>query len=341
MPAHNEALLLGACLDSFARMRRTHADATLMVLLDACTDASAAICTGRGARAVDFGHDAAVGKARLLSLAVDAGLTNAFDAVVIVDADTRIDEGFLDAVAARADLHDVAQQGVHGMANPSASWLTILGALLTTIRYEGQLPLRDRTELTVPLTGNGMCFGRNVVREHGLACRTIKEDLELYVRYTLAGVRIVLNRDARIYAQEASTLAGARTQRERWDAGKWHILARYGRQILTTPLSLRQRIDTMAEMTHHGPVVHAGVGLLLGLPLVLTPDLRQLLGVLLLVAPAALAAWTCWGLWRSGDRGRVLAAMTWLPVYMAWRITVSVIALARAPTLGWRRSPRE
>lgn len=339
VPVHNEQRLLGSCLESLSRMRRGSADAEVIVLLDACTDRSAAICRAHATSFLEFGQSAPLGKARLLTLVGESDLPDRFDAVVVIDADTIVAPDFLHAIASHPDLQDVAQQGIHGIANPSDSWLTVLAELLVTIRYQGQLPLRQRAGVAVPLTGNGMCFGRNVVRQHGLSCRTIKEDLELYVRLALAGVRIVLAPKARVYAQEAASLSSARLQRERWGAGKWQIVAHYGGRMLTAGLPLRQRLDALAEMTHQGPVVHAAVSLLLGVPLLIGTETREL-GVLLLVTPATLAAWTCWGLWHSPRRREGLAALAALPAYAAWRLLVGLVALLRSPTLGWKRSPR-
>jgi len=96
VPVHNEAALLGECLESIARAARDpglHDEPVEVVaVLDACTDRSAAIAVRRGAQIVSL--DArCVGAARALgaSFAIDAGARW----IALTDADSVVPESWL------------------------------------------------------------------------------------------------------------------------------------------------------------------------------------------------------------------------------------------------------
>ena len=339
VPAHNEALLIEDCVQSLCRLDRRHCDSSVVVVVDACTDDTAGIARRAGAAIVDFGHATPIGKARLLEQAVRHGVHESCDAMAIVDADSTVDQRFADIVGRSPTLRSTIQQGYHSISNPRESWLTRLAALLNSARYEGQLMLRAQAGLNAPLTGNGMCLGCEVLNQHGMHCRTIKEDLELYARYTLAGVSIQYCPSAVLYAQESRSLAQARTQRLRWETGKWAIARRYAWPICISALPLLQRLDSLSEITHRGPVLHTFAALALGLPLIGNPGYAGVLGLVLLASTIPLLAWTFLSFLKQPERLRLLAALAFLPAYVIWRIGVFATgALNRSRK--WRRSPR-
>jgi glycosyltransferase involved in cell wall biosynthesis len=106
IPVHNEAGLLSACLESIARAARhpgiEDEPVEVVVVLDACTDRSAAIAVRHGAQIVSL--DArCVGAARALgaSFALDAGARW----LAFTDADTVVPPDWLFAqLAANADI---------------------------------------------------------------------------------------------------------------------------------------------------------------------------------------------------------------------------------------------
>jgi glycosyltransferase involved in cell wall biosynthesis len=106
VPVHNDAALLDECLEAVARAARDPAlrdePVELVVVLDACTDRSAAVAVRRGAQIVSL--DArCVGAARALgaSFALDAGARW----LAFTDADTVVPSDWLSLqLAAGADV---------------------------------------------------------------------------------------------------------------------------------------------------------------------------------------------------------------------------------------------
>ena len=118
IPAHNEGPLLGECLEAVARAahepRLDHEPVDIVVVLDGCTDRSAAVAVRHGAQIVSL--DArCVGSARALgaSFALDAGARW----IACTDADTIVPPDWLVAqLAAGAD----AACGPVGIVDSSA-----------------------------------------------------------------------------------------------------------------------------------------------------------------------------------------------------------------------------
>jgi cellulose synthase/poly-beta-1,6-N-acetylglucosamine synthase-like glycosyltransferase len=341
IPAHNEERLIVECLTSLQRMNGRNSVSDILVLLDACSDGTAAATSAAGVRTLALSTAEPLGKARLLEHAIRRGVHQGYDALVIVDSDSTVAADFADILAASPALRTIVQQGYHGLSNPDDSWLTRLASLLNGVRYESQLPLRAEAGLNAPLTGNGMCIGSAVLEQFGLHCTTIKEDLELYARYTLSGVRILYQPRALVYAHEATSIGAARTQRIRWEAGKWDILRVYGLSVLISRwISLRQRIDALAEITHHGPVVHATIAIAVGNLLLNSPGIPSIMGAAALATTIPLIIGVAITLFRRPDRLRLLVSMAGIPVYLVWRMGILLIGILPRSRKRWIRSPR-
>ena len=105
IPVHNEAALLGECLEAVARAAREprldHEPVDVVVVLDGCTDRSAAVAVRHGAQIVSL--DArCVGSAR--SLGVSFALDSGARWIASTDADTIVASDWLVAqIAAGAD----------------------------------------------------------------------------------------------------------------------------------------------------------------------------------------------------------------------------------------------
>jgi cellulose synthase/poly-beta-1,6-N-acetylglucosamine synthase-like glycosyltransferase len=170
---------------------------------------------------------------------------------------------------------------------------------------------------------------------------TVKEDLELYARYTLAGVRIVFRPTAIVYAQEARSLNQARTQRLRWGTGKWYIVRRFAGPLIASRLRIRQRLDALAEITHQGPILHSAAAVTLAAPLLGQSGYLRVLGLTLLGTVLPIFIWTAMSLRRQPDPVRLLGALACVPLYTIWRLGVFIFAGVRSSHQRWIRSPRQ
>ena len=340
VPAHNEELLVEACLRSLGALRYPRERFTVAVVADNCTDRTAELVRRAGVRCLERYDRVHPGKPRAIAWALPHLDLGQYAAVVIVDADTIVDADFAAQLALAGPLEDKAAQGFHGVSNPTESPLTRMGSVLATATHRFAYGLKQRAGLNVPLGGNGMAIGTRVLARAGWQAFSICEDWEMYALLTEQGVRVEGVPAARVYAQEARSLRQSSSQRQRWTAGKLTVLRRLGPRILMSErIGVLQKLDTLAELSALGPVVHLGLVLLLT-GLTVTAGLPPILALLLgasLVRPVIYGAA---GLVVQRERWRTAVSFTLLPLYTVWRIGTTLRALRLLGDKPWIRTQR-
>jgi len=341
VPAHDEELLVEHCVRSLLQVSYPRERFDVVVVADNCDDRTASRALAAGARCLERYDSSRPGKPHAIALALQNIRLEAYDAVVIIDADTSVDAGFATALARAAPLAHKVVQPYNDVANSAETALTRMASVFAGARYRFLYPLKHRAGLNVPISA-GMCIGTQVLAEHGWKAFSIGEDWELYALLTARGVPIELCAEARLYAQEARSLGQSAPQRRRWSAGKLTVLGRSWRRILGSPtISSHQKIDTLAELAAPGPVVHlAMVAVLTTAVRFLMPSGAAWLLPLLwasLVRPALSSAAA---LWTQPERWRALAAFAFLPAYALWRLVIEVMALQMVGDKPWIRTAR-
>jgi hypothetical protein len=340
--AHNEALLIESCVHSLMCLRYPATRSDVVVVADNCTDGTANLARAAGAQCLERRDRKLSGKPRAIAWALERLPLRAYDAVVIVDADTVLDAEFASELAARAPLASKAVQAYFDVRNPDASPLTRMAAVLATAIHGFAYPLKQRAGLNVPLVGNGMCLGTEVLARHGWQAFSISEDWEMYALLTERGVLIECAPGARLYAQEARSLPQSSTQRQRWTAGKLTVLGRMGLRLLGSgQITLRQKLDAVAELAAPGPALHLGLVLLLSsLAIVLRLPAAPALALMLGASLFRHAAYAAVALARQSDPYRAIRAFAFLPAYTLWRIGAAVQALRMVGDKPWVRTER-
>jgi 1,2-diacylglycerol 3-beta-glucosyltransferase len=342
VPAHNEELLLGDCLMSLAAMRYPRDRHRVVVIADNCSDATADRARAAGVSCLERREPSRPGKPQAIAWALVRLPLEQFDAVVIVDADTLVDAGFAAELSALGSLRARAAQGYFGLSNPDESPITRMSAVLASATHAFAYRLKGRAGLNVPLVGNGMVIGTEVLARHGWHAFSICEDWEMYGLLTAAGVTIVGAPRARLYAQEARSLSDSWTQRQRWTAGRLNVLARVGLPLFTSPrIGARQKLDALAELAAPGPALHVAAVMLLGAA---SAALRPPGTVWLLTGLAASllrpGLYTAAALAADRQAFRAATAFWFLPVYAIWRMASVLRALRLLRGGRWVRTQR-
>lgn len=341
VPAHDEELLLPACLESLERLRYAPERREIVVVADNCHDRTAEIARAAGVRCLERNDPADPGKPRAIAWAVAQLPLIYYDAVVIVDADTEVDADFATSLAAAAPIAHKVLQPYNGVSNETENALTRMATVLATANHGLAYVLKTRAGLNVPLSA-GMCIGTRVLATHGWTVHTICEDWELYAQLTAGGVQTEEVPRARILAQEAATLRASGTQRRRWTAGKLSVLAAHAWPIVRSGrIGMAQKLDAIAELCAPGPVLHLGlVALATSAAVLLHPPATGELVWLLLATLIRPAVYTIRALVQDPQPASAIRAFAFLPFYAVWRIGAAIGALAILRDTRWIRTAR-
>jgi cellulose synthase/poly-beta-1,6-N-acetylglucosamine synthase-like glycosyltransferase len=341
VPAHNEELLLPACLESLRRLRYPRERVHVVVVADNCTDRTADIARGAGVSCLVRTAPADAGKPRAIAWALSQVKVSDYDAIVIVDGDTELDPDFAAHAAAAAPLAHRVLQPYNGVSNQSENALTRMAAVLSAANHGLAYVLKTHARLNVPLSV-GMCIGSRVLSRVGWTVTSLSEDWEFYAILTARGVRIEEVPQARIRAQEAATLRASTSQRRRWTAGKLSVLATQAWPIVRSQdAGLAQKLDAVAELSAPGPVLHLGlVVLAAAAALLVRPPAAGWIVTLLLVTLIRPAVYTIAAIVRDPEPAAALRAFAFLPFYAIWRISAAVTALGIVGRGPWIRTAR-
>ncbi len=341
VPAHNEELLLPACIASLKGLHYPSERVDVVVIADNCSDRTADIARAAGVRCLVRTAPADPGKPRAIAWALSQLRVTDHAAIVIVDADTEVDPEFAARLATAAPLENKALQPYNGVSNRTESALTRMSAVLSAANHGLAYVLKTRAGLNVPLSA-GMCIGSGVLAAHGWGVDSLSEDWELYALLTTHGVPVESVPGAHIRAQEAATLRTSASQRRRWTAGKVGVLLRYAWPLLRSrEAGAARKLDALAELTAVGPALQGGIVSLA----VATTVLLHLPGWSWIVAFLAASLlrpmiYTIAAIGTDPEPLGAVRAFLFLPFYAVWRLYTAVTTLAMLGGRPWVRTAR-
>jgi cellulose synthase/poly-beta-1,6-N-acetylglucosamine synthase-like glycosyltransferase len=228
IPAHNEAGTIGATVAALQDRLAECSRAQLWVIADRCTDNTAREAEAAGARVAER-NDGGLGKGAVLAwwLAQTSSEWQPSDCLVILDADSRLTPGGLNALQLALDSGAVAAQAfvapsAETKAGRLAGWSEVL---MQHIDDEARL----RCGWNVPLRGTGMAFRAEVLAELAPRLHTLAEDLELDVLLAARHAKVLFVPQAKVYDPKPQQIAGASRQRARWLQGQLQVARDYWR----------------------------------------------------------------------------------------------------------------
>jgi cellulose synthase/poly-beta-1,6-N-acetylglucosamine synthase-like glycosyltransferase len=345
IPAHDEAGLIGHCVESLIDQSYPRDRYSVVVIADNCSDDTAGIARGAGADLV-LVRDApdARGKGAALRWALDRLLTadGPPDAIAVVDADSYVAPDFLEQLA--LPLHAGAQaiQGNY-LLEPNRSRGAALRAtaflLVNGVRPAGRAALGMSTFLV----GNGMLFAGELLRRHPWNAFTSTEDLEYSLELQTAGVRIEFAAQAVVRSETAPNPRAAAVQQLRWEGGKTYLLRSRVPRLLRDAARLRRPglivtafdlatppLGLVAGAAIAGSVVAAGLAVSSGSAFVFVPWL---------VADAAIVSYVVVGLYAVRAPRWAYRALLGAPVLLLTK-PLTLARVLRFRSDSWVRTER-
>src|SRR5262249_48900736 len=148
----------------------------------------------------------------------------AYDAFVILDADSVVSSNFLSEMNAQFCAGNRVIQSFNDISNPVESWTASLRyiafCLICYLRPLG----RSALGLSAGLCGNGMCFACSIFEHFRWDPGSPAEDGEFHMQLLKAGHRVIFAPRAHVYSQMATSLRVAWSQNVRWERGKLELM---------------------------------------------------------------------------------------------------------------------
>ncbi|MGO9839019.1 MAG: glycosyltransferase family 2 protein [Polyangiaceae bacterium] len=346
VPAHDEAIGIASTVESLLAVDYPPALRRVIVVADNCVDDTGARAAAAGATVITRDDPSRRGKGYALALAFERSLEGrAADAVVVVDADTRVTPNLLLAFDARLRAGAGAVQAEYCVANPQASWRTRLMHIAFTLFHDVRSRARERLGVSAGLRGNGMAFSTALLEEVPHEAFSVVEDVEYGVRLGLAGHRVHYAGEARVYGDMVSSESASRSQRQRWEGGRWALARRHTLPLLRRGLGRGDLVllDLAADLLVP-PLTYVALAVALGV----SASVAWLLlghGVWWSVAPwcaaaFGLAIYVVRGGFLAHAGPRVILDLLWVPVYMVWKVLLALRPSA-ARKGEWVRTVRE
>ena len=322
IPAHNEAAVISTTLAAITAERRPGDQ--VLVVADRCTDTTASIAREAGARVVERGSGEPPGRAeaRQAGIAYALSRPESWDALVMIDADSEIEPGFLAACEAALATGAEALQ-VRSEAALGPRLLDQLALAASSIQGIVMPRGRARLGLLVRLRGTGMVLTKPLVSRFRFRAAA-SEDLHYSLELCLAGIHPMHVEQARLRSLNAGSWKVAGDQRVRYEAGRMDAARRF------VPDLLRRHDRASLEAAWFlmtPPFAAAALSLVAGTTLGVLAGAGWLaggLGCLLLVLAAALLV----GLAEAGAGPRTYLALALAPWYLLWKAAIQVRAVA-------------
>jgi 1,2-diacylglycerol 3-beta-glucosyltransferase len=345
IPAHNEEVGLPKTMRSIEQLQYPKELVRVVVVADRCTDATAVVAMRHGVDCFERSSGEG-GKGAAIAWAIQEIKTAQveFDALVIIDADVVVHPGLLGAFNQGLLTGHGIQQGYNYLSNPWESPFTRIIAVTSVLKNRLFYTGKSRIGLSGLLTGTGMCFSRKIIERYGWTAFSVGEDCEFSVSLLLAGEHIYFNSSAHGLAKESSGMRQASRQRLRWATGRhavttssaW-LLIKEG--VRRRELCLIEAAATLAAPNYSSQASLAILGLLGSWFLVEDP-LWGWLFMWSVVVLGSLGAYFCLGVFFTEAPLRTLAGLPLIPIFLAWRMVIEVLALCGYGRRHWGRSAR-
>src|SRR6266487_13262 len=343
IPAHDEEVILGTLLESLSHLDYPKELYTIYVIADNCTDTTAELaCRVEGVCVYERFDREKRGKGYALNWMLQQIEDKQHDAYIVLDADSVVEATFLRVMdrelAKGAKVLQACYTVLNATASPSSALRWVALTLMNHVRPLG----RNGIGGSATLTGNGMCFSRDILTRSPWRAFGIAEDYQYYLTLIQQGERVHYVPGAIVRAQMPITFAQMRTQDVRWEAvdpqeSQW----RTAWQLLRGGLRARSfvQIDAMMELlTPPLSTIVASCLFVFAASLFLGSLPQVVFGLLLL---GGIVCYIATALYLLRAPWAVYRALMHAPWFMLWKLWVYlVLSRSRKHNQEWVRTVR-
>lgn len=345
IPAHNEALIIGSTLDNIKAIQYPKNLFDLIVVADNCDDKTAEIARKKEAIVHERFDKERVGKGYALDWVVTKLLDEKtdYDAFVVIDADSFVSQNFLQVMNKKICQGHSVMQGFYTILNPTQSWFSCLMYASFSITHYLRPLAKNKLGFSARLNGNGMCFSREIFQRYGWKCFSTTEDAEYYVKLLFEKVRVEFAPEAVVYADMPTSLAGARSQRIRWEGNYISLIKEYFLPLLSSSIKRRSLVMFEGAMDLLQPAFTISMGvpvLFLIFNLISTPYFQLLAWTWIGVITGQLIHLSS-GLMLVRVPKKVYFSLGYTPLYVIWKIWIYLLLILKLEENQWVRTSRK
>lgn len=348
VPAHNEGKIIAKTIYSLSGLIYPKKNFEVFVVADNCTDNTAQVSRSLGTTVLERTNKDKTGKGYALRWAFDKILAknDAFDAIIVVDADSLISGNYLEVMNYYLEQGSrVIQSSDLVLPNPG-NWsieATRIGFLL----YNYVKPLgRKVLNFNMGLRGNGMCFSSEVLKEVPWKAWSLIEDVEYGLILQLNGEKIDFAPEATVLAQMPIEAKNAESQRSRWEIGRYEIIKNYTTKFLTKSIKKRSAtyFDVFLDLITP-PFVNM---MLLVMAILSIAVLLWFFGLLSLVSVLLWGllliigiTYFLVGLYVSDADKNMYKSLLRVPHFILWKVKLYLSVFRKGSTKVWVRTKRD
>ena len=251
VPCHNEHEVIEKTVENLLNI--AYNDYEIILIDDRSEDNTAEIINElakkhKKIQALVRPKDAVAGKSAVLN---DAFKLAKGEAILVFDADAKVEPDFLDKMVPKLEPADVgAVQAQKVIINAKQNFLTQCQYNEYILDTHMQIG-RDAVRGAVELRGNGELIKRQaIVSIDGWNEQTIVDDLDMSTRLHIKGWDIRFCPEAKVYEEGVITFPALIKQRRRWVEGSIRRYLEYAGKVFTSKdMSLRVGFDLIAYIT--------------------------------------------------------------------------------------------
>lgn len=346
IPAHNEEVGLPDTLASVATVQYPKELLEVLVIADRCIDGTSQVAREAGVTCWERrSGEGMKGAAIAWGIQEAARVGLQYDALIILDADTRINSSLLHAFRRGVSQGHKVQQAFNYVSNPWETSFTRVIAVTSMLRNGLFYTGKSLIGFSGMLQGTGMCLSRAIVERYGWSAFSVGEDWEFSVSLLLAGENIYFNSDAVIYAKESSGVRQASQQRLRWASGRYAVTGAGVWKLIQEGITRRSVLLLDAAVTFLCPNYSTQASLAL-LSCAVTWSLRDYdiwaaLFPVSVVLVSSLGALFVLGVLKTDSPLRTIAGLPFIIIFLPWRLGIEILGLLGFGRKSWGRSARD
>ena len=241
LPAHNEASVIGALVESLQALDYPKELYDIYVIADNCTDNTAQIAKNLGAIVYERFDEKRKTKGFAMQWFLNQKIKeNAdYDAFCVFDADNVVDKNFLNAMNKKLCQGEEIVQGYRDIKNPADSWISAGYALFYWMMNRFYHLARYNLGLSPLINGTGFMVDFNLIKPTGWDTITLTEDIEFSLKNIAKGRKLGWATDAIVYDEQPTEFKQSWSQRSRWTVGHIQCMGIYTKDLAKAVLEYR------------------------------------------------------------------------------------------------------